>query len=108
MLVSIWKNYSYVILLMGLVVVMGAVALINAGGTDSYHQVTVQEGDSLWTIAAELSDDYDMSTNDLVEWVSEKNNLATDIIKPGDSLIVPGGEELHITDNNIELASGKE
>jgi cell division protein YceG involved in septum cleavage len=107
-MVSIWRNYSYVILLMGLAVIMGAVALMKIGAGDSYQKVTVQEGDSIWTIAEELSDDYNMSTKDLVEWVSENNNLATDIIQPGDSLIIPGGKPIHINDSSYELASGKE
>lgn len=108
MLVSIWRNYSYVILLMGLAVIMGSVALMKVGPGDAYHEVTVQEGDSLWTIAEELSEDHNMSTKDLVEWVSEKNNLASDIIKPGDSLIIPVEKSLHIKNRSYELASGKE
>jgi LysM repeat protein len=108
MLVSIWKNYSYVILLMGLAIVMGTVGLLKVGADESYHQVTVQEGDSLWNIAEELSEEHNMSTKGLVEWVSEKNNLATDIIKPGDTLILPGEKSIFLNNSNYELASGTE
>jgi cell division protein YceG involved in septum cleavage len=108
MLVSIWRNYSYVILLMGLALIMGSVSLLKLGAEESYQKVTVKEGDSLWEIAEELSEDHNMSTNDLVEWVSEKNNLATDIIKPGDSLIIPLGKSNQFDEKHFELASGRE
>ncbi|WP_409253835.1 LysM peptidoglycan-binding domain-containing protein [Bacillus sp. SCS-153A] len=108
MLVSIWKNYSYVILLMGLAVIMGSVALMKVGTGESYQTVTVQEGDSLWTIADELSEEHNMSTQELVKWVSKKNNLSTDIIKPGETLVIPMEKSLLRNYGSYELASGKE
>ncbi|MGF2615786.1 LysM peptidoglycan-binding domain-containing protein [Rossellomorea vietnamensis] len=108
MLISIWRNYSYVILLMGLAFVMSSIALIKVGTGETYQEVTVKEGDSLWTIAQELSEEHDMSTQAMVEWVSHKNNLATDIIKPGESLIIPGGESIQLENGDYELAGGTE
>ncbi|WP_421384800.1 cell division suppressor protein YneA [Bacillus salacetis] len=108
MLLSIWRNYSYVILLMGLAVIMGFLSLMKVDTGESYQTVTVKEGDSLWVIAEELSDGHTMSTKDLVKWVSEKNNLATDIIKPGDSLIIPVEKSTHLNEKHFELASGTE
>ncbi|MGM0846639.1 MAG: cell division suppressor protein YneA [Bacillota bacterium] len=108
MFISIWKKYSYVILFIGLAVIMSSIALINAGAGESYQEVTVKDGDSLWTIAEELSEGHDMSTKAMVEWVSEKNKLATDIIKPGESLIIPAEKSIDHKDSDYELASGTE
>ncbi|TYS16165.1 LysM peptidoglycan-binding domain-containing protein [Rossellomorea vietnamensis] len=108
MLITIWRNYSYVILLMGLAVAMSSIALIKLGAGEAQQEITVKEGDSLWKIAQELSEDYDMSTQAIVEWVTQKNNLATDIIKPGESLIIPGGNRVLLNNADYELASGTE
>ncbi|WP_456271441.1 cell division suppressor protein YneA [Bacillus sp. AK031] len=108
MLTAIWKNYSYVILLMGLALITSFIALMKVESTISYQKVTVQEGDSLWTISQELSEEHDLSTKEVMEWVSEKNNLATDIIRPGDSLIIPAEKSFLIEKDNYELASGTE
>jgi cell division protein YceG involved in septum cleavage len=108
MLTTIWKNYSYVILLMGLALITSLIALMKVESTLSYQKVTVQEGDSLWTISEELSKEHDLSTKQVMEWVSEKNNLATDIIMPGDSLIIPAEKSILIENDNYELASGTE
>lgn len=108
MLISIWKNYSYVILLMVLALLTSFIALVKVGTASSYQEVTVKEGDSLWAIAQELSEDHNLSTMEVVEWVSEKNNLATDVIQPGESLIIPVEKAIHFEKDNYELASGRE
>jgi LysM repeat protein len=108
MLITIWRNYSYVILLMGLAVAMSSIALIKLGAGEAHQEITVKEGDSLWKIAQELSEDHDMSTQAIVEWVTQKNNLATDIIKPGESLIIPGENRVLFNNADYELASGTE
>jgi LysM repeat protein len=108
MITAIWRNYSYVILLMGLALITSFIALMKVETTESYQKVIVQEGDSLWTISQELTDENGLSTKEVMEWVSEKNNLATDIIMPGDSLIIPTKNSLLGEENNFELASGTE
>lgn len=56
---------------------------------ENYHQVKIKEGDSLWSIADEFQKKTEISKQDFVKWVQEKNNIHSSLIKPGDLVVVP-------------------
>lgn len=53
------------------------------------HVVTVQSGDSLWSIAAE-TDAAGVPASAVVSWVMERNALPTSELSVGQRLVVPG------------------
>lgn len=61
----------------------------NHDGLEKFHQVKIEEGDSLWSIADRFYEKTDISKQEFVNWVQEKNDLRTSIIKPGDLVFVP-------------------
>lgn len=60
---------------------------------ENYHQVEIKEGDSLWTIADQFQENKNISKQEFVKWVQEKNNLYSTTIKPGDIVFVPVQKE---------------
>lgn len=68
-----------------------AAPVIHAQGTVSgvvYESIVVQEGDSLWGLSEEHPV-YGMTTREVVRLVFERNALATSVIQPGQTLLVP-------------------
>ncbi|WP_226665542.1 LysM peptidoglycan-binding domain-containing protein [Metabacillus litoralis] len=61
----------------------------NSNNLDNYHQVKIKEGDSLWSIADQFQRKTEISQQDFVKWVQEKNNIHSSLIKPGDLVVVP-------------------
>lgn len=62
---------------------------------DHYHSVTIKEGDSLWSIAEQFQGETHLSKQEFINWVQEKNNLYTEIIMPGDEVIIPVVKDLN-------------
>ncbi|MBZ5750537.1 cell division suppressor protein YneA [Metabacillus rhizolycopersici] len=60
---------------------------------EKFHQVKIEDGDSLWSIADRFYEKTDISKQEFVTWVQEKNELQTSIIKPGDFVFVPVKKE---------------
>lgn len=56
---------------------------------ENYVKIEVQEGDSLWELAELAGDDPSYSKTAFIEWVTERNDLPSDAIKPGDILVLP-------------------
>lgn len=56
---------------------------------DGYMRVVIQEGDSLWEIADQYKDYDHLSHSDFVQWVQEKNDLQTLVVKPGETIVIP-------------------
>ncbi len=88
---SIWKNNSYTILLIIVAIIASFILLFmqKTDQKDMFSTVTVQDGDSLWTLADQYSKEHHMSKVDFINWVENENNLKTANIKSGDSLIIP-------------------
>ncbi|GAA4285017.1 hypothetical protein GCM10022261_25480 [Brevibacterium daeguense] len=57
------------------------------GGTGEYSVVIVEDGDSLWSIASEVSGGVD--TRDVVLDIAEINNLGAHVVHPGQRLAIP-------------------
>ncbi|MGG3798488.1 cell division suppressor protein YneA [Metabacillus fastidiosus] len=62
---------------------------------DHYYIVTIEEGDSLWSIADKFQEQANLSTWEFITWVQEKNNLYTEVIKPGDEVMIPVKKDLN-------------
>lgn len=69
---------------------LGSRASADTAGTvlpEDFGVVVVDEGESLWSIAAEVSQDTD--TRDVVLDIAELNNLQHQVVHPGQELAVP-------------------
>ncbi|GAA2004553.1 LysM peptidoglycan-binding domain-containing protein [Brevibacterium samyangense] len=84
------------LVLAGVVLVVGLfLALSNtpqataagAGGLESFDTVVVDEGESLWTIAGDVETSTDI--RDVVLAIVELNGLDSQIVHPGQELVVP-------------------
>jgi LysM repeat protein len=53
----------------------------------TYEKVTVQKGDTLWTLAAQINQNID--TGSLVRMMMKYNNLHSTYIQPGQVIYVP-------------------
>ncbi|MGM7724256.1 LysM peptidoglycan-binding domain-containing protein [uncultured Metabacillus sp.] len=60
---------------------------------DNFHQVKIEEGDSLWSLAEQFHENANISKQEFVEWVQEKNDIYSSTIKPGDLVVVPVEKE---------------
>jgi len=54
-----------------------------------YVKIEVQDGDTLWELADRIKGGKPADKQKFIEWVADKNNLPTSVIKPGDVLILP-------------------
>jgi cell division protein YceG involved in septum cleavage len=106
MLTIIWKKYSYILVLSLLVLFISFTILLKLDTNgDQYQQITVEKGDTLWTIADKYSDHYTMSKEDFIDWVGTENNLVSYQIKAGDSLTVPVKNISAYENTDYQLAS---
>ncbi|MDE3838613.1 cell division suppressor protein YneA [Bacillus methanolicus] len=88
---KIWKRYSYAIIL---VMVSFTAALlfsdyVKDANSESYLKVTVEEGESLWSIAEKFSDKHGLSSDEFISWVERTNGINGDNIYPGEELVIP-------------------
>ncbi|MCI3985986.1 cell division suppressor protein YneA [Bacillus vallismortis] len=75
-------------------VILSAVILLlsySSSGQElnQYVKIEVQQGDTLWSIADQVTDKKKMNKQDFIEWVADKNYLQTTDIQPGDELVIP-------------------
>jgi len=54
-----------------------------------YVSIRVESGDTLWTIADEYIDGFNLSKNDYIAEVSQINQISEDEIHAGDYIVVP-------------------
>ncbi|WP_232700047.1 cell division suppressor protein YneA [Brevibacillus daliensis] len=52
-------------------------------------EITIQPGDTLWTIASEYHSQTDLTTQELVQEIQEINQLESPLIYAGNNLIIP-------------------
>ncbi|WP_043929838.1 cell division suppressor protein YneA [Bacillus sp. EB01] len=105
---KIWSNYSYVIIILALscIFAFSANILNKPADENKYITVTIEEGDSLWEIAGELSENHSMDRSEIVNWLKKNNQLAGETIFPGEELIVP--VKKNRLETGTELASAGE
>lgn len=90
--VIIMNKLSVCYILTFIVSILAITLIVSYTGADSlenYHKVEIKEGDSLWSIADEFQKKTEISKQDFVKWVQEKNNIHSTLIKPGDLVVVP-------------------
>lgn len=72
----------------GLLLAPAGIAAADSGGAAvSYQRVTVESGQSLWTIAERLAPHAD--PRDVVSAIADLNGLDGSIVTPGESLAIP-------------------
>lgn len=88
------ESLSYILSFFAVMIAF-AFAITYSGKEDTlenYHQVKIEEGDSLWSIAEKYEKHVSIPKQEFVKWVQVKNNLATLVIKPGEIVVVPVDE----------------
>ena len=101
---KIWNQYSYAIFLILLSCFLAFILSLRftSGPDEEFLLISVSEGDSLWAISDQFSDQHELSNKEFIKWVKLHNNLKEDQIFPGDELIIPVNQE---TWSSTELAS---
>ena len=56
--------------------------------TKYYKTITIEPGDTLWSIAKEYCTDYSVDTQDYIDEVKELNNLSSNEIHQGQHLLI--------------------
>lgn len=54
-----------------------------------YKSITIESGDTIWSIAQQYMDDDYLSVNDYIEEVEAINDISSDKITAGNSIIIP-------------------
>jgi hypothetical protein len=85
----LWEKYSYTILLIGTSFLLTAVFASGMVEKHDYITVTVEEGESLWKIAEELSDEHSLTHYEFIAWVEKENGIKGGMIYAGEELVVP-------------------
>ena len=84
---SIIYILSFIVVLLA---ITGAISYTNQNeNLENFYIVEIEEGDSLWSIADKFHTNANISKQDFVKWVQDKNELQSTIIKPGDLVFVP-------------------
>lgn len=97
------KNNPFISLLVGVIFSCTLFFVLFAvEQEESYNEIFIHDGDTLWT----LSDKYRGNTPKQ-DWISEvmlANNLNTQMIHAGDSLVLPNSLDQYAPDQGIEYA----
>ncbi|PLR81795.1 cell division suppressor protein YneA [Bacillus canaveralius] len=88
---KLWSNYYFAILL---ILFSFATALLINGPDEgeNYMKIKVAEGDTLWTLSNEFSNEHSLSPQQFVSLVETLNGISGDLIYPGDEIVIPVGE----------------
>lgn len=88
---KILNQYSYAILLIVLSCSLAFLLSLrfDSSEEEKYIKITISEGDSLWKISDQYSEQHSLTNNDFVRWVKQHNEIDGDQIFPGDEIIIP-------------------
>lgn len=88
---KLWNHYSYVIILICLSCVSAFIISFqfHSFQKENYIKVTVSEGDSLWKIASDFSEEHSLSKKEFISWVKKHNRIDGDQIFPGEEITIP-------------------
>lgn len=80
------ENYYFIILL-AVCVLFASYQLDKLAEEDTYLEIVIHEGDTLWQLASDYSEG--MPAHEWIRQVKHMNNLPTDQIKTGELLRLP-------------------
>jgi LysM repeat protein len=88
---KLWEQHYYAIILFILSIFTAIVLIIQLGESENinYMTITVNEGDTLWRIAEDYSNEHTLTPKDFISWVERNNGILGERIFPGDELIIP-------------------
>ncbi len=86
-----FKRFMFVSILLISMVLFTLMFTIKVYSKDipQYNYITVQKGDTLWSIASNLTNYNDMEIRELVYLISNDNDIYNASIYPGDIIRVP-------------------
>ncbi|QOR68649.1 LysM peptidoglycan-binding domain-containing protein [Cytobacillus suaedae] len=62
---------------------------IQTHNQESYLEITISPGDTLWEINNAYKEQHNLSFSDFVTWVETNNGVNSNQLKPGDTLFIP-------------------
>ena len=88
---KIWEKYSYAILLIILSCSLAFILSLrfNSNVKENFVTITVSDGDSLWKISDQYSNQHSYTNNEFISWVKQNNNIEGDRIYPGEEITIP-------------------
>ncbi|MFE8699183.1 LysM peptidoglycan-binding domain-containing protein [Cytobacillus sp. FJAT-54145] len=88
---KLWNQYSYTIILVILSFTVTFVLLGNEKKElkDEFVEITVEEGDSLWSISKEFSSYHELSPGEFINWVKQNNQLSGSHLYVGEKIMIP-------------------
>lgn len=86
-----FKRFMFISILFISILVFASMATLNAYSKDipQYNYITVEEGDTLWSIASNYADSSHTDIRELVYLISNENDIYNASIYPGDVIKVP-------------------
>lgn len=106
---KLWSHYSYAIVLILLSCITALVFSIRFDTFQHKHYVTVtvSQGDTLWKIADDYSEQQSLSKAEFVNWVKVQNQIDEDHIFPGEKITIPVSSNSQSTTNEFASAVEK-
>lgn len=103
------SKYSFVILFIVVTLAFGLYLTFSLTDEqdESFINVEIKQGDSLWSLSKQYSESLSMSEKEFIEWVAAENNLMSYSIYEGEQLVlpIPEQEQEKFLQDNIQLAS---
>lgn len=86
-----FKRFMFISVLLISILVFASMTSLNAYSKDipRYNYLTVEEGDTLWSIASNYADSSNADIRELVYIISNENNIYNSSIFPGDVIKIP-------------------
>ncbi|MBO0993030.1 cell division suppressor protein YneA [Bacillus sp. SD088] len=107
-MITLWRKYSFIIVFIFITFLMGIYIISSKTSSEQTHlTVTVQEGDSLWSISKKYAEEYGISTAQFVKIIEKENQLYGKVIKSGEQLVIPG-EYIHSSPSQLKMALKEE
>ncbi|MCF6137208.1 cell division suppressor protein YneA [Pseudalkalibacillus berkeleyi] len=84
-------GWSFVIVLIIIVSVMGSYSLVKANSDSKieYLNVKIEQGDTLWGLSTKYKENHTYTTDGFVKWVESTNGVQADSLQPGDTVKIP-------------------
>ncbi|MCJ7841235.1 LysM peptidoglycan-binding domain-containing protein [Lederbergia sp. NSJ-179] len=87
----LWRRFSFIIVFISIIFVMGMYILYHDATADQTNiTITVQDGESLWSISEQYAKAIGIPTSKFVHLIEKENQLYGQVIKSGDQIVIPG------------------